>query len=164
MKLGRIIKSVFSGRRAVDSKELEKLRLDFKERYAYFKQLISANNKAIEIMADIEKTLKGERPFGMSFVRSSATTVSANVFQMVNKIQQLAPGKYSELTPRYDYIENEINRILNEKRPIGDAPLVITLDNIDKKRDIPLFPGKARLPWTEKDLCRSCSSQLPVRQ
>jgi len=132
MKFCSIIKKKFSGWGSVNLEEMEKLRLDFKERYAYFKQLISANNKALEIMADIERTLKGERPFGMSFVRSSATMVSANVFQMVMKLQLLAPGKYNELTRRHDDIENKINRILNEKRTIWDAPIVIPLGNIDK--------------------------------
>jgi len=140
MKLGGIIKRIFSWG-SVNPEEMEKLRLDFKERYAYFKQLISANNKALEIMADIERTLKGERPFGMSFVRSSATTVSANVFQMVKKLQQLAPGRYVGLIPRYDDIENKINWILNEKKQIRDAPLVIPLGSIDKDR-VDLVGGK----------------------
>jgi len=53
MTLGKIIKKIFPVRDAAQSEEMEKLRLDFKERYAYFKQLISANNKALENIASI---------------------------------------------------------------------------------------------------------------
>ena len=141
MTLGKIIKKIFPGRNAAQSEEMEKLRLDFKERYAYFKQLISANNKSLEIMADIERTLSGRRPFGMSFVRSSATTVSVNVLQMVKKIQQLAPEKYDGLIRRYDDIESKINRILNEKKPIQDKRLVIPLASIDRDM-VDLVGGK----------------------
>ncbi len=132
MRLGKIIQKILPDRGAARSEEMAKLRLDFKERYVCFKQLISANNKALEMMSDIERALDGRRPFGMALVRSTAIGVSVNVLQMVKKIQQLAPGKYDTLIRRYDDIENKINGILNEKRPIQDKRLVIPLTDIDK--------------------------------
>ena len=87
--LGNLIKKFFPAKEELQPPEVEALRLDFKERYRNFQQLISANNKALDIMADIELALKGERPFGMTFVRSSATAISVDVFRMIKKIMLL---------------------------------------------------------------------------
>lgn len=132
-KCRRIFQNIFAGRFSGDLEILERLRLDFKERYINFKQLVSANNRALEKMADIERALAGERFFGMSFVRSSATAVSTNVFQMVKKLQLLAPGKYDDLTRKYMEIARQIDLLLREKKQAEDLPGVIFLEDIDKR-------------------------------
>ena len=42
---------------------LQDLRAAFAARYHSFKLLLTANNKALEIMSDLEKALEGARPF-----------------------------------------------------------------------------------------------------
>jgi len=110
----------------------EELRAAFKIRYHHFKLLLNANNKALEIMSDLEEALRGTRPFGMSFIRASTTAVCVNVFQMIRHLEALAPGKYSELTDRFRRIETAINEILSSRKlPAGDR-LVIPLREVDK--------------------------------
>ena len=75
--------------------EVQALRLAFKDRYQQFKLLLSANNKALDVMGQIEQALRGTTPFGMQFIRSRCTGVSTNVFQIVRHIDALAPGKYN---------------------------------------------------------------------
>lgn len=133
VRLGNFLKKFLPGRNRSDPSEVESLRLDFKERYRNFKQLISANNKALEIMADIEQALQGERPFGMTFVRSSVTAVSVSVFRMIRKMNLLAPGKYAELEPRFEEIKAAVDSILSRSKPIQDDRLVIPLDAINKE-------------------------------
>jgi pyruvate,water dikinase len=130
--LGNLIKKFFPDKEEPHPSEVEALRLDFKERYRNFQQLISANNKALDIMADIELALRGERPFGMTFVRSSATAISVDVFRMIKKITLLAPGKYDELVERFNQIQRAIDRILTEKKPLQDERLVLPLGLINK--------------------------------
>ncbi|RJP80807.1 MAG: pyruvate, water dikinase [Desulfobacteraceae bacterium] len=110
--------------------DAEALRLDFKERYNNFKLLISANNKALEIMADIERTLKGDKTFGMAYIKARCTAVSVNVFRMIRKMERLAPGKYEALPERYNAIQNEIGSILSESRTVRDDRLIIPLTDI----------------------------------
>jgi pyruvate, water dikinase len=110
----------------------EQLRLAFRGRYHLFKLLLNANNKALDIMAEMEEALKGTWPFGMSFVRSRCTSVSTSVFQIVKNLNDLAPGKYSALILRFKEIQMKINPYI---RPTGfphDGALVKPLREVDK--------------------------------
>ena len=112
---------------------VEELRSTFKARYHNFKLLLSANNKALEIMADMEQTLAGMRPFGMSFIRANCTALSVNVFRIIQNLDELAPGKYRELYNRFRDIERSINQILSQRRlPKGDR-LVIPIREVNRE-------------------------------
>jgi len=69
-----------------EPENIEELRVAFKERYHNFKLLLSANNQALEIMAEMEEALKGVRPFGMTFVLSRCTRVSTKVWQIIKNL------------------------------------------------------------------------------
>ena len=132
-KITESIRSLFAKKqKQLDPENIDRLRLDFKERYYNFKLLINANNKALEIMADIERALGGKRPFGMTFVRTACTAAAVNVFSMVNKLNLLAPGKYERLSRRFTEIEDNINRLLTQRKPAKDKRLIIPFDAIDK--------------------------------
>ena len=110
----------------------ESLRTAFKSRYHNFKMLLSANNKALQIMSELEEAQKGDRPLGMSFIRANCTAASVNVFRMVKCMRQLAPGKYEDLAERFREIQGSITELLSERRETGEGPLIIGLDTIDK--------------------------------
>jgi pyruvate, water dikinase len=113
--------------------DAEELRAAFKTRYHNFKLLLSANNKALEIMADMEQALRGERPFGMSFIRANCTAVTVNVFRIIKNIDQLAPGKYQGLFERFRDIQERINQVLSRRKPPRGEKLVIPFEMIDKE-------------------------------
>ncbi len=117
----------------VPEESLEDLRLAFQNRYHHFKLLLNANNRALEIMTEMEEMLQGTRPFGMSFVRSRCTQVSTNVFQIIQHLDALAPGKYAELYERFRAIQREINPHLHTARPSVSGPLVLSMDEVDKE-------------------------------
>ncbi|MGC8493715.1 MAG: PEP/pyruvate-binding domain-containing protein [Syntrophobacteraceae bacterium] len=112
--------------------DLEALRADFKARYLGFRLLLNANNKALEIMADLQEALRGSRPFGMSFVRANATAVSVNVFRMIQNLDLLAPRKYAVLYNRFKEIEEEVNRRLAARKEPHGEELVIPLEAVDR--------------------------------
>ena len=114
--------------------DVEVLRTSFQTRYHNFKLLLSANNKALQIMSDLERARKGCAPFGMSFIRSACTAVSVNVFRMINSVDQLAPGKYSDLADSFKSIQARITEILAEKKEMSAGPLVLSLQDVDKTR------------------------------
>ncbi len=127
-----IIDKLIRRRRAVDPDEVANLRLDFKERYRNFQQLLAANNQALETMGSIEQALAGPEPFGMTFIRSSCTRVSVNVFRMIRKIDLLAPDKYAQLFERFEQINQRIESLLAAKKPLADQRLLMFVHDIDK--------------------------------
>ncbi|MFH2012429.1 MAG: PEP/pyruvate-binding domain-containing protein [Pseudomonadota bacterium] len=110
---------------------VEELRSTFKARYHSFKLLLNANNKALEIMADIEQFLAGEHPFGMSFIRTNCTALSVNVFRIVQNLNEIASDKYLELYDRFRDIEGHINQTLSRRRLLKGDRLVISLREIN---------------------------------
>ncbi len=117
----------------MDESEVEELRNDFKARYHHFKLLLNANNKALEIMAEIEEALTGRSPFGMTHVRAWCTQVSTSVWQIVNHLNELAPGKYERLYDQSKDIGSKINFILESKSYPKDGRLTISLKEISKE-------------------------------
>ena len=89
----------------------------FKHRYHAFKRLLAANNKALELMADMEGTLRGTAPYGMVYVRSRSTALTAAVFKIIRNLSELAPGRYPELETEFRMIRERINSIL-QRRPL----------------------------------------------
>ena len=131
--LSDILKKFFPKKEKKTIEAVEALRVDFKRRYHHFKLLLSANNKSLEIMADIEKMLSGERPFGMSYIRANCTAVSVNVFRMITNLARLAPGKYDALTGRFNEIQSRIDGLLVWKGDTADQRRVIALEDIDSQ-------------------------------
>ena len=130
--IGSLIRKLFTRRTQGDPADVDALRIEFKDRYHSFKLLLSANDKALEIMAEIEEALHGARPFGMSFVRAVCTSVAVNVFRMIRNIEKLAPRKYSGLSDSYERIRQGIENALARPKPAGDERLVIPLSQVDQ--------------------------------
>ena len=110
---------------------VEELRTAFRDRYHSFKVLLAANNKALEIMAEMEEALRGARPFGMSFVRANATAVLVNVFRIVKNLDQLAPRKYHDLFDQFKEIQGRINEVLSQRKQPKAEKLVLPFEQIN---------------------------------
>ncbi len=117
---------------ALDASEAEELRNAFKARYHHFKLLLNANNKALEILSEMESLLRGSLPFGMFHVRSLCTTVSTNVWQIIRHLNELAPGKYEALYGRFKDIQIKINPFLRTPSRNSDGKLALPLEEVDK--------------------------------
>jgi pyruvate,water dikinase len=131
-EITRRIKEIFSRKQRLGALEIKTLRNDFKARYHHFKLLLTANNKALEVMSEMENALRGTQPFGMTFVRARCTRVSTSVWQIVKHLTELAPGKYEELFERFKDIQRQINPFLNHHVSLKSGPLVIPLPSINK--------------------------------
>ncbi len=132
MKLPRILSRLLRRREGdTEDQEVLDLRAAFASRYHNFKLLLTANNKALEIMSELEKALEGAQPFGMNFVRSRATAVTVTVFRIIKHLDELAPGKYTELYSRFRHIESSIEEALTTSLAPVEGPLVAPLKDVD---------------------------------
>lgn len=117
-----------------DSGEAAELRTLFKERYRQFRLLLAANNKALELMSEMEEALAGDRPFGMSFVRSRCTAAAVNVQRMIRSLEALAPEAYPELDPRFQKLRGDLGAELARNPPADGGPLVLDLAEVGKEQ------------------------------
>ena len=107
------------------------MRVAFQARYHAFKLLLAANHRSLQCMTEIEEALQGRRPFGMHFVRSRCTRMAAQVFQMTRHLGELAPGRYTPLSGRFDTIHKAVAAALESERPHAEGPCVVSLGNVD---------------------------------
>jgi len=132
IKFTEIYNKIFKRNKIKSPYDLQHLLSEFKSRYHNFKLLLSSNNKALDIMADIELLLEGKKPFGMSQIKSHCTAASVNVYKMLKNFDELVPGKYSELFSRFNDIQQDINNIVSQKKSATDHRLVIPLVSVNK--------------------------------
>lgn len=145
-----------------DDEEAEQIRIDFKDRYHNFKLLLNANNKALEIMGNIEHALQGDEPFGMAFIRSNVTAVSVNVFKLIKYLCELAPGKYNELFEQFENIQNEIADLLEHKKTVSDPNFVIPISDIVKESADSTGSKMANLGELKNKICLDAPSGFAI--
>lgn len=112
----------------------EELRLAFAERYAHFRSLLTANNNALQAMAELEKAYYSGESYRMAFVRAKISVILINVYKMMRNIIAMSGGKYTELEPIFDKISNDINDIVERKRTFEQGPWILELKEV-RRRD-----------------------------
>lgn len=65
--------------------------------YLSFKELIASNDEILEIIADLERKLEGDQPFGMNYIRSRCVTAATHAYRMIADINKLSRRRYQEL-------------------------------------------------------------------
>ncbi len=105
----------------------------FAARYHSLRLLLAANNRALELMSELERAAGGGgEPFGMAFVRSRCTALSVAVYQMVRHLDELAPGRYRDLFTRVRGMQEHIRAALELPGPDTEGQrLTLPLDEID---------------------------------
>ncbi|MBI9109934.1 PEP/pyruvate-binding domain-containing protein [Maridesulfovibrio ferrireducens] len=95
-----------------------------------FRLLLAANNKALEIMAEMSEEARLNSLFGMSHVRSQSLKVSANVRQMIERLCRMNPGKYDALKDVFNIIVMEMEKASDSRSEQSRGPLILTMDEI----------------------------------
>ena len=104
----------------------------FKERYVYFKRLLSENNTVLEIMADMEEKLSGEYIFDMNYVRTSCSKLVDSVQNIIVNLDKLSKGKYPNLYFAFAKINSKIEATLTNKTEIPVTDFTIPFDSVTK--------------------------------
>jgi pyruvate,water dikinase len=108
----------------------EQLRADFSKRYIKFRSLLTANNNALQAMAELEKMYYSGESYRIAFVRSKITVILVNVYKMIRNILEMSDGKYTELEKIFEKISNEISDIIDRKNVFLQGPLIMALDEV----------------------------------
>ena len=69
------------------------------EQFGHFRRLLTENNQALEIMADMEEKLSGDFLFDTGYLETQSDRLLASVSGMVSELNLLTDGRYPELAP-----------------------------------------------------------------
>lgn len=108
----------------------EELQTIFQNRYQLFRRLLTANNNALQAMAELERMYYGNSSYRMSQINSKVTTIQINVYKMVNSLLEMAEGKYTRLEDILDEISHNLELILNEKPERQQGPFIMPLSEV----------------------------------
>ncbi|MBU0728759.1 MAG: pyruvate, water dikinase [Proteobacteria bacterium] len=127
----KYIIQLFRGGPGLDPVDLQ---ATFQQHFKVFRSLLTANNNALKLMAEMEQTLNSGRSFGMAFVRGNCTALTANVYKMVINLVELADGRYESIIPRFKEISLRIENTIASRPIFSDLiqPFVLPLSEIDR--------------------------------
>jgi len=109
------------------------LRRSFQEHYKIFRSLLTANNNALELIAEMEQALNSGRPFGMTFVHSHCTALSFQVYKMIQRVQELSDNRYGGLIQAFREVSYNMEAILAAQPVIAGGPFILEMNQIDRR-------------------------------
>jgi len=115
-----------------DPAELATAQEDLRARYRALRLLLSANTKALGLMAEMEIAAAGDRPVDMAFIRARCTALVVSVYQMVRQLNAMADGRYASLFDSIHRVKEQLRLVLEERSRDADAPLVVPLQAVDR--------------------------------
>ncbi len=121
------------------SKQASRERRSLRTIFARFRDVIDANTRALEIMADMGEKLSGDYIFDMAYIRQVTDELSEAVFRSIHNLNLLCQNRYEKLYQIYDQINAHLQALVEGKEKPG--PLVVTLEEVGPE-DIDLVGGK----------------------
>ena len=134
----RIIRNLFKGFKTpgggapAQAQDDDALRRAFKLRYMQFRRLLNANDKALKTLSEMETVLTGDKPFGMSFIRSRCALLFVNVYQIIQHLENLSGDRRQGLYDAFGHLQQTITPLLESAPIIGETALVFDLGEIDR--------------------------------
>jgi len=105
----------------------------FKLRYWNFKSLLELNQRALDVMSEMELQARGSQPFGMPFIRSRVTALSVVVYQIIELLEAIAPGRHEQLRGAFDRIQATINSKTETVPEVQPGPLAVPLEGLTRE-------------------------------
>lgn len=126
------ILSFYKGKKEEHRDDAQQFKRLLATRYHHFKMLLAADGENHEIITDIEEALRGERVYGIHFVRGICTQGTTAVFQMIRHLDQLAPGRYQKLFEQFDLIRSKIEPHIALRNLERGGALIIPLSDLNQ--------------------------------
>jgi pyruvate,water dikinase len=107
------------------------LQAAFRGHYKEFRALLTANNNALELMAEMEQALSAGQPFGMAFIRGNCTALSVNIYKMIHHLTRLADGRYAELDQPFRAITKQLEQIIASRTASAEGATILAMAEVD---------------------------------
>jgi pyruvate,water dikinase len=112
-----------------------------KLRYYQFRDLLTANNELLEIIAEFEERLLSDARLGMQYVRSRTLSALTSTHRMVDNLNALSQGRYPAVSRAFEKIQLRISASLTMGETHGDRVWVLPLSEL-ARQSAPLVGNK----------------------
>jgi pyruvate,water dikinase len=102
----------------------------FHRKYSSFKELLQANNRALEIIADLEHTIYQDKPFTYMYAVSQTESLSVEVNSIVRELNALSGNRYPDIEGAVQRISEKIFSELLHKRNFEDTSFVLPIERL----------------------------------
>ncbi len=87
-------------------------RVSFQEIFTLFQEILSLNNRTLDLIAEANDKLSGDYIFDRHYIETFQEETASLVHQLIYKLNLISPGKYQELNESFHRIESDIRQIL----------------------------------------------------
>jgi pyruvate,water dikinase len=112
------------------------------QKYRSFKSLLAANNRALELINDLEHHFYQDKPFTLDHIVTQTEALIAEVFTIVEDLNALSEAKYAELFDVAEKIGVKLLADLVRKKNIEKTSLVLPMERLSAE-NAPTVGGKA---------------------
>jgi len=118
-------------RRFLKEEEDEQVRLQ--EKFQDFRALLEDNNRALELMADMEEKLTGEFLFDTGYLQTQVAQLTDSVSRLVAAFNHLTQDRYPELVPLLHRLQADIGQELVAVPEIPETPYILPLSRLTRE-------------------------------
>ncbi|MFZ5586342.1 MAG: PEP/pyruvate-binding domain-containing protein [Thermodesulfobacteriota bacterium] len=116
--------------------------LPLAQRYEQFIGLLRANNRALEIMAELQAKIRGDSDLSLEYVQDRVRELNDEVGRIVDCLGAMSPAAAEGLAEVYRELRLRINQILSRTRVIPEAEFVIPFSRLGMDQE-DMVGGKA---------------------
>ncbi len=99
-------------------------------RLEVFRDLLSQNNRVLELIGDAGEKLGGDYLFDSQYLRWLDRELAAAVQTVVQDLRRIAPGRHADLQEAYQRIRSAVGASLSARPVAPDGPLVLDLRRV----------------------------------
>jgi len=104
----------------------------FKRKYEYFRRLLISNNRALEIITDLEHVFYRDKPFTLAYVLIRSEILIGEVYSIVEDLNALSGGEYPRLFDAAENIGTSILNDLEQKKKLDKTNLILPLEMLSR--------------------------------
>ena len=88
----------------------------FKALFERFQQILTGNNRVLELISQLEDKLSGEYIFDINYLKHTTDQLSEEIHLIISNLNIISGNRYTELFSRQAAIQEELRNIIQGDR------------------------------------------------
>lgn len=109
-------------------------KIAFQNKYRHFQNLLAGNNRALEIMTELEQVCYGPKPFTLEYITGQAERLVSRVYDIAEDLNGLSGGRYEGLFDAVERIGVGILQELVRRKKVEKTSLTLPLQHLSLER------------------------------